>query len=111
MGSESRNEVLLVGRLSGPPEERALPSGDVVVSFRVVVDRPPRRSAPRATTVDALECAVWTAALRRAALSWQAGDVLELEGAIHRRFWRVLTGTSSRYEIEVSRARRVRKSA
>jgi single-strand DNA-binding protein len=114
MDTEPRNEVLLVGRLSAPPEERSLPSGDVLVSFRVVVDRPPirRRSAPgRTTTVDALECVVWTGPLRRAALGWRPGDVLELEGALRRRFWRVPTGASSRYEVEVSRARRVSKAA
>jgi single-strand DNA-binding protein len=114
MESESRNEVLLVGRLSAPAEERALPSGDRLVTFRLVVDRPPARrqsTAGRSSTVDALECVVWTAALRRTALGWRPGDVVELEGALRRRFWRVPTGASSRYEIEVARARRVSKAA
>jgi single-strand DNA-binding protein len=114
METESRNEVLLLGRLSAQPVERVMPSGDVLVTFRVVVDRPPSRRAAatgRASTVDALECVVWTAALRRAALSWQPADVLELEGALRRRFWRAQGGATSRYEIEVSRARRVAKAA
>jgi len=39
------NEVLLIGRLAAEPVRRELPSGDTLVSFRLVVDRlpPPRR--------------------------------------------------------------------
>lgn len=113
MESESRNEVVLVGRLAAPPVGRELPSGDALVTFRVVVDRPPaRRGEPvRRTAVDALECVVWTTALRKAAVGWHAGDVIELEGALRRRFWRVAGGATSRYEVEVNRARRVRKAA
>lgn len=113
MQSESRNEVLLVGRLSTPPTERELPSGDPLVMFRVVVDRPAaRRGEPaRRATVDTLECVAWTAALRRAACAWSAGDVLEVQGALRRRFWRSPGGLGSRYEIEVSRARRLTKAA
>ena len=43
------NEVHLVGRVSSEPEERELPSGDVVVLFRLVVPRPaPGRKRPGA---------------------------------------------------------------
>ena len=113
MESASRNEVLLVGRLAAPPAGRELPSGDAIVTFRVVVDRPPaRRGEPeRRASVDALECVVWTAALRKAAVRWQAGDVLELEGALRRRFWRATGGLGSRYEVEITRARRLSKAA
>jgi single-strand DNA-binding protein len=113
MESESRNEARLVGRLSAPAEERELPSGDQLVTFRVVVDRPaPRRpTGGRAVTIDALECVVWTAGLRKAAAGWNPGDVVDLEGSLHRRFWRTPGGLSSRYEVEVNRARRVRKAA
>jgi single-strand DNA-binding protein len=38
-GAVDRNEVRLTGRVSGPPERRALPSGDEVVRFRLVVRR------------------------------------------------------------------------
>ncbi len=37
----SRNEVLLVGRVAAVAEERELPSGDLLSTFRLVVDRPP----------------------------------------------------------------------
>ena len=46
------------GRISQPPEERVLPSGDVVWTFRVVVGRP-AGAAGLAATVDALDCAAW----------------------------------------------------
>ncbi|MDT7548546.1 MAG: hypothetical protein QOE84_940, partial [Actinomycetota bacterium] len=45
--AQARNEVALVGRVSAPAEERVLPSGDVLLTWRVVVDRPPpRRTMP-----------------------------------------------------------------
>ncbi|HET6667277.1 MAG TPA: single-stranded DNA-binding protein, partial [Intrasporangium sp.] len=41
-----RNEVRLCGRLSAPAEERTLPSGDVIVTLRIVIPRlhPTRRT-------------------------------------------------------------------
>jgi hypothetical protein len=38
---EDLNEVRLVGRVSGRPERRTLPSGDQLVSLRLVVRRQP----------------------------------------------------------------------
>jgi single-strand DNA-binding protein len=113
MEHESRNEVLLVGRLSVPPEERELPSGDLIVTFRLVVDRPaPRRDEPASrATVDALDCVVRGRGLRRTTLGWDPGDVVEVQGALRRRFWRAPNGASSRHEVEVLRARRVAKAA
>ena len=39
-GTDDLNAVRLRGRLSAPPERRAQPSGDEVVTLRVVVRRP-----------------------------------------------------------------------
>ncbi|MCW2847203.1 MAG: hypothetical protein JWR90_1177 [Marmoricola sp.] len=39
--TQSRNEVTLVGRMSAAPEHRDLPSGDALVTLRLVVARPP----------------------------------------------------------------------
>ena len=104
---EARNEVVLVGRVSGVPEERELPSGDVVVTFRLVVDRPPQSRARSRAVVDALECSAFRADVRRRALAWAPGDVIHVEGALRRRFWRSAAGPASRGEIEVERARRL----
>jgi single-strand DNA-binding protein len=105
-----RNEVVLVGRVPAAPEQRELPSGDVLVTWRVVVGRPPGRRPPegvRATTVDTLDCVAWTASARRTASALLPDDVVEVSGALRRRFWRAGAGAASRCEIEVSAVRRV----
>ena len=105
------NEVTLVGRVSAAAEERELPSGDVLVSWRLIVDRPPqRRAAPaggRAVVVDTVDCVAFTAAVRRTAHALAAGDVVRVEGALRRRFWRAGGGPSSRTEVEVAAVRRL----
>lgn len=102
------NEVRLVGRVSGQPEERVLPSGDRLVAFRVVVARDQPRGRQ---TVDALECVAWSARSRRSVSRWADGDVVELSGSLRRRFYRVGTTTASRVEVETSRARIIRRAA
>jgi single-strand DNA-binding protein len=99
------NEVHLVGRLAAVPEERELPSGDLLVALRLVVERGPRERRP--PTVDTVECTVWTLALRRRVLAWAVGDVVEVSGRLRRRFWRSAAGPVSRYDVEVQQARRV----
>ena len=107
------NEVHLVGRLAAESEERTLPSGEVLVLWRLVVDRPTTTvpEGVRAQTVDTLECVARKAAVRRAALTWRPGDVLDVEGALRRRFWRAPHGVASRYEVEVAKAKRVARAA
>lgn len=104
------NEVRLVGRVSGEPEERELPSGDRLRAFTVVVDRDRPRTTPSGRTVrsDALECVAWSAGVQRTVAGWQPGDVVEVTGALRRRFWR---GGGSRYEVEVLRAKRLTRAA
>lgn len=109
-----RNEVVLVGRLAAPAADKQLPSGDVLTSFRIIVDRPPRRGArlgAQHATVDAIECVAWTAATRRAVSQWQQHDVVEVHGTLHRRFWRAGAAVQSICEVEVTTARRVQKAA
>ncbi len=111
--STARNEVVLVGRVSGEPEERELPSGDLLVTWRLVVERPaPRRAAPagvRAPTVDTLDCVAWAAPVRRTARGLADGDVVSLHGALRRRFWRAGAGAASRTEVEVEQLRRLHR--
>lgn len=107
----SRNEVVLVGRLAAAPEQRALPSGALLTTWRLVVERPPGGRKPpegvRAPTIDTVDCVAWVSAVQRSAGTWEPGDVLSVEGSLRRRFWRSPTGASSRYEVEVSRAKRL----
>ena len=97
------NQVRLRGRVSAAPEQRELPSGDRLVTARLVVARPPGPARQR-QPVDVLDCVAWTARAQRLVAGWQPGSVVEVEGAIRRRFRRG-TGrvSSSRVEIEVAR--------
>lgn len=108
------NVVRLLGRLAAAPESRELPSGDELVTMRLVVARPPggrRASASgRAVTVDTIDCCVWAAAIRRRVLRWGPGDQIVVEGSLRRRFWRGSAGAQSRYEVEVVKARRQMRS-
>ncbi len=102
------NEVRLCGRLSGAPVERELPSGDTFVQFRVVVARPPARGvgARRGQSIDTIDCAAWRKDVQRTLLSCAAGDIVEVTGALRRRFWRTPGGPASKSEVEVVRLRR-----
>ena len=107
---ESVNEVRLVGRISQAPEERTLPSGDSLWSFRVVVPRVEGASRSR-HRVDAVDCCVWSGRVRRSVASWRVDDVVEVVGAVRRRFFRTDRGAASRFEIEVSAGRIIRRAA
>lgn len=112
------NEVHLVGRLSGEPESRQLPSGDTIVSFRLVVQRPPHRPAPRQRTgekparagqqVDTIDVVCRTARSQRSLLAAVPGATLEVSGALHRRFFATPAGRQSRYEVDASLVRKVK---
>ena len=99
------NTVCLLGRLAADPESRDLPSGDLLLTFRVVVDRNDAVSGQR-RQVDTIDCAVWSGRVQRSVRSWSAGDVVTVEGHLRRRFWRSGGGATSRVEVEVTRARR-----
>jgi single-strand DNA-binding protein len=110
--AEESNEVLLRGRLSGAPEERVLPSGDTVWTFRVVVGRPRDTSAgPRRASVDTIECAVWSGRVKRSVPTWRDGDVVEVGGALRRRFFKSGGATVSRVEVDVGRGKVIRRAA
>jgi single-strand DNA-binding protein len=110
---EHSNEVHLVGRLAAAPVSRELPSGDLVVTFRLVVARVPvtRTAATRSPTVDTIDCAAWTKAAQRSVRAWEPGDIVDVQGALRRRFWRSPRGPSSRSEVEVSKARRATRAS
>lgn len=102
------NRVQLVGRVAGAPTVAVLPSGDEVVSWRLVVDRPDAQQPPY---VDTLECAAWRSRPRRSASAWNKGDLVCVDGALRRRFWRGPQGVRSRYEVEVATARRLERAS
>lgn len=111
---EQRNEVVVVGRVSAAGQERELPSGDVLVGWRVVVDRPPPvRPAPegvRLPTSDTLWCVGWSARVRRTAAALAVGDVVEVHGSLRQRYWRAGNGLAGRTEVEVGSLRRLARA-
>lgn len=106
--ANAANEVRLIGRVSQAPERRELPSGDEMWTFRVVVPRAPSERSRQA--VDALECTAWSARARRSARAWAAGDVVEVTGALRRRFFRTGAGAASRVEVEMTAGRLIRRA-
>ena len=109
--AEAVNEVRLVGRLAADPQLRELPSGDTVWNLRVVVERAvvPGKEKPR-QRVDSLECAVWSGRLKKQVEKWEAGDVVEVSGAMRRRFFRAGGATASRVEVELMGGRIIRRA-
>jgi single-strand DNA-binding protein len=95
-----RNEIVLVGRVTSPATDRVLPSGDTITSWRVTVDRD-------GGGFDVVDCTAWSAKTRRSAAAWHKGDVVEISGALRRRFWRSGGALASAYDVEVHTARRV----
>lgn len=106
--TDAVNEVRLVGRISQQPAAKELPSGDVLWTFRVVV---PRSDHPGRQQVDALECAAWSPRARRSVAAWSVDDVVEVRGALRRRFFRAGGGPASRFEVEMSSGRIIRRAA
>ena len=103
---EDHNEVELVGRLSGPVERRALPSGDELAQFRVVVRRdsggadtlpvqlgpaPPAGSRKGRRLVGRRELA--------AALRLDPGRRVRVVGSLRRRWWQAGGARRSRVEV------------
>lgn len=100
------NSVRLAGRVSAVPEARLLPSGDEVVSFRLVVPRSAaarRRSKQR---VDTIECSAWTARLRRTVGGLAAGDTVTVTGELRRRFSRGPGGLMSWVNVDLDTCER-----
>lgn len=104
---EDHNHIELEGRLSRPPEEKELPSGDRLVLLRVVVRR------PDGSRVDSIEVAVGpppsrgrrrapgqalTRTVDRAAALGE-GDRVRVSGHVERRFWRAGGGSRTRLQV------------
>ncbi|MET0998309.1 MAG: single-stranded DNA-binding protein [Marmoricola sp.] len=106
--TQNCNEVTLVGRVSAAPERRDLPSGDQLVTLRVVVDRPPQKGVSK-RAVDVIDVACWTKRTQRTATGLEADDGVRVEGSLRRRFFATGGGRASRYEVEASRLVRVNR--
>lgn len=93
------NEVVLVGRLSKGPEARLLPSGTELIQWRLAVRRPtPDNEKGRA---DAIECVTYDPIVRESLTGLTVDDVVEVQGALRRRWWR----GGSAFEVEARSVR------
>jgi single-strand DNA-binding protein len=97
-----RNEVILVGRLAGGAEKKAMPSGSTLTIWRVIVRRPARR---RGGHVDTIKCVTFDAEVSAVVTRWSPGDVVEVVGALRRRFFGKGDGKSNSYEVEARTVR------
>ncbi|HEU4568615.1 MAG TPA: single-stranded DNA-binding protein [Marmoricola sp.] len=106
------NEVTLRGRVSTEPQTRSLPSGDEVVTFRLVVRR--QRASPMTRgsrqVSDWVDCAAWGGRARTRASGWGPGDEVEVRGALRRRFYRTAGGAATRLEVEMLTGKRLRRA-
>ena len=101
------NQVMLRGRLAAAAEERELPSGDRVVSFRVVVPREAGARRRSRQKIDSIECSAWTARLRRTVARLKPGDEVAVCGQLRRTFRRNGVGTASFVTVDLDSCERL----
>ncbi len=109
--TNSTNHVAVSGRVSQAAEVRILPSGDELVTFRVIVGRPAAALKRSKQKVDTFECVVWLAKLRKAAARLEAGEQVEVTGQLRRRFSRAKGVPTSFVSIEVEAIGKVVEAA
>lgn len=106
--TDDNNTVHLTGRISAEPESRILPSGDEVLTFRVVVRRGASARRRSKQVVDTIECSAWSASLRRKIARWPAGTEVTVQGELRRQFRRGGAGVVSFVTVDVDSCARVR---
>ncbi|MFM2077429.1 MAG: hypothetical protein RJA49_1319 [Actinomycetota bacterium] len=82
------NHVLLLGRLSSAPQERALASGSVLWSLELTTDTPDGAWSVPVAWFDPPSPVAFT-----------TGDEVMVVGSVRRRFFRGAGGTQSRTEV------------
>jgi single-strand DNA-binding protein len=97
----ARNEVVLRGRVAAPAEERELPSGDTIMTARLIVDRDDAALGRSTQRVDTIDCVAWLRRVQRSMRGWEQGERVEVTGSIRRRFFRGAAGPASRVEVEI----------
>lgn len=103
---QENNQVLLTGRVSAAPIERELPSGDRMVSLRIVIPRP-RKAADTRKQVDVIDLVAWSKSTQRTATRLQPEDIIEAQGTLRRRFFQSGQTRISRYEVELTRIKKL----
>ncbi|GLW08385.1 hypothetical protein Misp01_35150 [Microtetraspora sp. NBRC 13810] len=99
-----RNEVTLVGRMSAAAEDRSRAGGTTLTTWRLIVRR-------RAAVVDVIDCVTFDPELAAAVARRRPGDVIEVTGALRRRFFNTGQGKVSTYSVEAAGVRVVDRPA
>ncbi|QVQ52107.1 single-stranded DNA-binding protein [Spiractinospora alimapuensis] len=94
-----RNSVVIAGRITAEPALRELSSGHTLARWRVAVTRPVADQRGRVKT-DAVTCVTFDPSIHDSLREWRLGDVVEVSGALRRRFWRAESGPVSTFEVE-----------
>ncbi|MGH3360493.1 MAG: single-stranded DNA-binding protein [Nocardioidaceae bacterium] len=105
------NVVRMCGRVAQVPSERTLPSGDRLITMRVIVQRSVRARRRSRVSVDAFECVGWTQHVQRSVARLAPDDIVEIEGELRRRFRRVAGAAVSTVEIELISCRTLAKAS
>jgi single-strand DNA-binding protein len=108
--SHHLNDVHLIGRFGNSIEERELPSGTVITSFNVIIDRPSREVHGR-IKVDSIACQTSRPSVASRVLKISPGELVEVSGALRRRFWRGGSGLASSTEVHVVRCRVIKSTS
>ncbi|MBB2915168.1 single-stranded DNA-binding protein [Streptosporangium becharense] len=101
-----RNEVILVGRLPETANIRSLQSGNTLGTWRLIVRR---RHRGRGARVDTIPCVSFDPEVTGIVADWLPDDIVEVAGALRRRWWGSEGAKSSGYEVEVCSARRLER--
>jgi single-strand DNA-binding protein len=80
----------------------------VITTFSVVVDRPAREVHGR-TKVDTIACQTVRSAVAARLAKVDSGEIVEVSGALRRRFWKSGAGLASATEVDVVRIAAVRQ--
>ena len=102
----TQSSVTLVGRLGTRVEARVLPSGDEILAFTVVVDRPGGARSESSARVDSIPCQTTRAGVRKRVEGLEPGARVSATGRLQRRFWKTGSGLGSAMEVVVESLRR-----
>ncbi|GAA4084479.1 single-stranded DNA-binding protein [Nonomuraea soli] len=94
-----RNEVVLVGRLSAVPEQRSMPSGDTLTTWKVIVKRRPGPGRSR-RPCDIVPCVTFDPEVADALAAIEARTMIEMTGSLRSRIFGPNGAKVWRYEVE-----------
>src|SRR5918912_1356991 len=97
------NRVELVGWIGAEPEQRFIPSGTAVCSFRVATKRPAGRneSGERMFDTDWTTVEAWEKLAERCAQSLHKGSRVRIIGSLHTRSWEDRESGQKRFKTVV----------